>query len=59
MTRIPDPVELSESRIERMIDLFVDEYTCMNCGVRQDYECVCMSPIGDGPLYCMKCAGLE
>jgi hypothetical protein len=55
---IPDPIELMESRIERMMDAFVDEHTCMACGVTVDYELICMSPIGDGPAVCMACSGL-
>lgn len=57
MTRIPDPIEILESKTERLIDRFVDEYTCMECGKKVDYELYCMSPIGDGPAVCWECAG--
>lgn len=56
-TRIPDPIELMESRIERWQDKYVDEYTCMTCGKKVDYELICMNPIGDGPAVCVDCAG--
>ena len=56
---IPDPIELMESRIERLADEFVDEYTCMGCGKKVDYALYCMSPVGDGPALCAECAGIE
>lgn len=51
---IPDPIEMMESRIERM----ADEYqpgVCMGCGKKVDYELVCVSPAGDGPMVCAEC----
>lgn len=56
---IPDPVEIARSRADRMSDLMVDEHTCMSCGESVDYELLCMSPIGDGPMYCAECAGID
>lgn len=56
---IPDPIELMESRIERMMDKFVDENTCMECGKKYDYEMICVSPIGDGPAVCVECLGFD
>ena len=53
--RIPDPIELLESRQERLMDEYVDEYTCMGCGKKVDYDLVCPSPIGDGPALCNEC----
>lgn len=55
--RIPDPIELSNSRIESLIDLY-EEGVCMNCGKKVDYELICMSPIGDGPAVCFECSGM-
>lgn len=51
---IPDPVELMEARIERMVDSY-EEGVCMGCGKKVDYELVCPSPAGDGPLLCAEC----
>jgi len=59
MTYIPDPVERYEARIERLAEDYVDEHTCMACKKRVDYELICMSPIGDGPVLCCECAGIE
>lgn len=56
--RIPDPVELMNTRIERLADKFVDEYTCMGCGKKVDYELI-GSPTGDGPALCVECAGID
>lgn len=56
---IPDPVELMENRIERMMDEYIDENTCMQCNKKVDYELYCMSPIGDGPCVCAECAGID
>lgn len=56
---IPDPIELLESRQERMMDEFIDESTCMQCKKKVDYELYCMSPIGDGPAVCAECAAFE
>ena len=59
MTRIPDPIELLNSRQEDLMDKFVDENTCMGCGKKVDYECYCMSPLGDGPCLCVECIGYD
>lgn len=59
MTHIPDPLELLESRMERLMDKFVDLNTCMECGKRYDYEMYCVSPIGDGPIVCTECLGFD
>ena len=56
---IPDPIELMEARIEHYMDNFVNEYTCMQCGKKVDYELICLSPIGDGPAVCAECAGID
>ncbi len=56
---IPDPIELLESRIEKHMDNFIDEYTCMGCGKKVDYTLICLSPIGDGPALCVECAGID
>lgn len=53
---IPDPIELSESRIDRLEALYVDDQTCMLCQKRVDYELICMSH--DGPAMCEECAGI-
>ena len=53
---IPDPSELMESRIERMMDEYV-EGECMECHEKVNHELICMSPIGDSPAICEKCAG--
>ena len=57
MGKIPDPIEQMESRTESLVDRYVDEYTCMECGKKVDYDLYCMSPVGDGPAVCWECAG--
>ena len=57
-TYIPDPIELMESRIERLSAEFIDENTCMGCKKEVDYDLYCMSPTGDGPALCAECAGV-
>ena len=57
--RIPDPIELLEARQERLMDAFIDEHTCMGCQKKVDYELLCPSPIGDGPLLCYECLGFD
>gem|GEM_PF-6512959 len=57
--RIPDPIEISLSRGERLADQYVDEHTCMECGKKVDYELLCPSPIGDGPAICIECLGFD
>ena len=59
MTYIPYPLELMEMRIERHMDNFIDEHTCMECGKKVDYEIIGMSPMGDGIGVCAECAGLK
>ena len=56
---IPDPIELLEARQERYADEYIDEYTCMGCGKKIDYELICLSPLGDGPALCAECAGID
>jgi len=56
---IKDPIELMEDRIERLMDEYIDEYTCMQCKKKVDYDLFCMSPMGDGPAVCQECAGLS
>jgi len=56
---IPDPVELMSSRIEKLADDYIDEYTCMGCKKKVDYELYCMSPLGDGPMVCFECSGID
>ena len=55
---IPDPIEIMNTNMENLIDNFIDEYTCMNCG-KVNYELYCMSPLGDGPCVCAECAGIS
>lgn len=57
--RIPDPIEISLSRAERLADQYVDEHTCMECGKKVDYELLCPSPVGDGPAICIECLGFD
>lgn len=56
---IPDPIELMESRIDRLAEEYIDEHTCMNCEKKVDYELYCVSPMGDGPCFCAECAGID
>lgn len=58
MNYIPDPIELLDSRIERLMDEYIDENTCMQCKKKVDYDLICMSPVGDGPALCAECAGM-
>lgn len=60
--RIPDPIELMESRIEAEIDKVDADgtYLCTGCDTRFPVdEMVCMSPMGDGPLACWDCSGFD
>jgi len=57
--RIPDPIEILEAQMERLSDEYIDENTCMGCGIKVDYDLICMSPIGYGPLVCAECAGWD
>ena len=56
---IPDPMELAESRIDRLEEAFVDLNTCMNCGKSYDYEMYCVDPMGCGPCVCVECLGYD
>lgn len=58
-TRIPDPIEIMESKVSRLEDKFVDEYTCMECGKKYDYEMNCPDPLGMGPAVCNDCLGFD
>lgn len=55
--QIPDPIELMERNIDRLLDHYVDEHTCMQCGGYAE-TLLCMNPTGDGPAVCETCAGL-
>jgi hypothetical protein len=59
MNYIPDPLELMQSRIERLEEMYVDESTCMECRKVVNYDLYCMSPLGDGPAVCAECAGIK
>ena len=56
---ISDTVELLELRIERLVDEYIDENTCMGCGEKVDYDLVCQSPDGFGPALCDECLSLD
>lgn len=56
---IPDPLERLQIRQEMLMEKFVDENTCMECGKTYDYEMYCMSPLGDGPILCVECIGFD
>lgn len=55
MCYIPDPLEILEARMERLMDDYVDDYTCMGCGKRCDYALDASGPMGLGPLLCNEC----
>ena len=57
--RIPDPIEIMESRQDRLIDQYVDESTCMQCKKKVDYELICPHPLGEGPAVCYECLGYD
>ena len=57
MTYIPDPIERMQSRAESLEDRFVDEYTCMECNKKYDYEMICVDPMGMGPAVCVEFLG--
>ncbi len=59
MDYIKDPIELLNSRIEKLMGEYIDEYTCMQCNKTVDYELYCVSPVGDGPAVCAECAGIK
>lgn len=56
---IPDPIELINSRMESLHDKYIDEYTCMECNKKVDYDLICVSPIGNGPAFCVECLGFD
>ena len=56
---IPDPIERMQANNERCMDAFIDEYTCMECKKKVDYELICPSPTGDGPAVCVECLGFD
>ena len=54
---IPDPIEIMESRMERMMANYV-EGECMQCHKQVGEDNLhCVSPIGDGPAICHECIG--
>lgn len=54
MEYIPDPIEIMDDHIERMIDNF-DEVHCMNCGkVTETFFPAYNAP--DAPAVCEECA---
>jgi hypothetical protein len=57
---IPDPVELSERRIDRYLDTMEgDNIRCVNCGKMVPIDSVVMmSPDPDGPPVCEACADI-
>ena len=59
MEYIPDPIELMESRIDRMMDRYIDEYTCMECGKKVGYELIQATPHPDAPGVCIECLGFN
>ncbi len=52
---IPDPIEIIESRVEKLNEQFIDENTCMGCGQKVTYELICPDPLGCGPGLCADC----
>ena len=56
---IMDPIERLQARQEMLMADFVDEYTCMQCGKKYDYEMYCVAPLGDGPCLCVECLGFD
>lgn len=57
--RIPDPLEIKESSMDHLLDKYVDDHTCMECGKSYDYDMVCPDPLGYGPLICYECLGFN
>ena len=56
---IHDPIEIMDSKIERLTDDFVNENTCMQCKKTYDYEMICPDPMGMGPAICVECLGFD
>ena len=55
---IPDPIELSEARMERCMASYV-EGVCQGCGKEVGEDSLnCASPLGDGPALCPECLGI-
>lgn len=52
---ILDPIEQMNNNIEKLIDQFIDDRTCMICKKRVNYDLICVSPTGDGPAVCEDC----
>lgn len=59
MEYIPDPIERLESKMEALMEEYVDENTCMQCKKKVDYELLCPDPMGYGPLLCVECLGFD
>lgn len=58
MEYIPDPVEIMESNIERMIGEYVEGH-CMACDKKVDYELLPVSGAPDAPVVCFECLNPE
>lgn len=58
-TYVEDPMERMQSTIDGLIDRYVDEHTCMECGKRVDYELLVVHPMGLGPAVCVECLGFD
>jgi hypothetical protein len=54
---VPDPIEISESRIDRYASM--EKNTCMVCNKQVDYDLICIWPTGDGPALCIECSGYD
>lgn len=53
MCHIPDPLEIMENNIERMMDSF--DGNCMKCGKKVDYELIPLSDHPYAPAVCIDC----
>ena len=56
---IPDPLERMESKVEDLMDNYLDENTCMQCKKKVDYDLICPDPMGMGPAICVECLGFD
>lgn len=58
MTYIPDPVEIMDSQIDRMVDEFKEGH-CMDCGKEVDYDLIQASASPTAPAVCYECLSPE
>jgi len=55
---IPDPIEIMEAQIERMVDEYKEGH-CMQCGKKVDYDLIPAYNSPTSPAVCYECLSPE